>query len=145
MKVNAVGPKKRRALRETINLLYLAQKRAAHRITTFDLTCMYQPLRENRGAFSSLLVHTMPRTQYSPVLLGHESRRVVLQELRLSDQLLQQGQVAVLVQLHLQRHLSLASYSKRIIYLTETRIWLIPVCDFGTEMLLKALTLPFLR
>lgn len=118
MKVNTVGPKKRRALRETINLLYLAQKRAAHRITTFDLTCMYQPLRENRGAFSSLL----PRTQYPPVLLGHESRRVVLQELRLSDQLLQQGQVAVLVQLHLQRHHSLASYSKRIIYLMETRI-----------------------
>ena len=48
-------------------------------------------------------------TQGSPVLLRHELRRVVLQEFHLSDQLLQQGHVAVLVQLHLQRHLSLAS------------------------------------
>ena len=51
----------------------------------------------------------MSRTQGSPVLLRHEFRRVVLQELHLSDQLLQQGHVAVLVQIHLQRHLSLAS------------------------------------
>ena len=54
-------------------------------------------------------VGTMSRTQGSPVLLRHEFRRVVLQELHLSDQLLQQGHVSVLVQIDLQRHLSLAS------------------------------------
>ena len=53
-------------------------------------------------------LYKCPRTQDSPVLLRYECHRVVLQELRLSDQLLQQGQVAVLVQLHLQRHFSLA-------------------------------------
>ena len=44
--------------------------------------------------------------QGSLVLLGYEFRRAVLQELHLSDQFLQQGHVAVLVQIHLQRHLS---------------------------------------
>jgi len=45
--------------------------------------------------------------QGSLVLLRHEFRRVVLQELHFSDQLLQQGHIAVLVQIHLQCHFPL--------------------------------------
>ena len=40
----------------------------------------------------------------SPIFLGHEARRVILEELSLSYQLLQQLHVALRVQLQVQRH-----------------------------------------